>query len=101
MSEFDSKPFAVRLQSDLGAIIQTRAAAEGITTSELIRNVLHGWAYGEPPGANEGYYHARGQGRRIAHHLLAQAMDNLPASDDEMQELHGAMEAREKAARKR
>lgn len=82
-----SKPYAVRFPIELSEVIEARALADGITAGEVIRNVLYAWAYGVAPGADEGYYIARGNGARIAHWLIAQAFSSLPASEEEAQEI--------------
>lgn len=92
--DMKAKPFACRLPVELHAGIEGRAIAEGISPSELVRNVLFNWLYGQEPSANEGYYQARGIASQIAHFALEEAIESLPSSYEEMVELLAEMAAK-------
>ncbi len=89
-----SKPYGIRFPDALAEIIDQRAQADGITPAEVIRNVVHAWAFGQPAGADEGYYLARGNAARISHYLVADAFARLPAGEEEARELLASLPPR-------
>jgi len=93
-----SEPIAFRLPAELAQAIRSRAESEGVTVSEVMRNVVHAWFYGEAPSANEGYYQSRGNAVRIAQMLLARALEAMPSSEEDAQ---AALLEHERARRRR
>ena len=85
---------ACRLGPELDAVLEARAQAEGVSPSEMLRNIVHAWAYSEMPSADQGYYSARAQAGQIAHYLIARAADTLPASAEELDAMLADVAAR-------
>ena len=80
-----SKPIAVRLPNDLAAAVEQGCAAQGITPSELLRDLVAKWAYGGSAlaGPDAGYTQARSMATRLAHAALAQALDSIPEEHEQ------------------
>jgi len=61
----------------------------GITASELLRDLVRRWAYGESElsGPDHGYAQARSMAAQLAHAALKRALGELPPSHGEAAEM--------------
>lgn len=81
----DSTPICARLDAELVQLIDQAAANEGIGRSEIVRNVLMQWAFGNTPSADEGYRQALRIAPMLAIALIRRAEHTLPATLEEAQ----------------
>ena len=72
-------PLCLRLPEDLRAAVHQMAEQNGVSPSELVRDLIFRFVYGEPPGIAEGYMQGRAIGYQVAQQALAsvQMPDNV------------------------
>jgi len=78
-----ASPLCIRLPPDLQAAVDHAAAAQGVTVSEWVRDMLHRLVYGEPPGIDAGYIQGRQLGFRMVSIALRDAWAASPATIEE------------------
>jgi len=86
-------PLCFRLPPDLYAAVTEMAEAEGVTTSEWVRDMLQRIVYGQPPGIDEGYMQGRSLGFRMMHVAFRDAWAQMPT------DVHEAMQRIQAEAR--
>lgn len=74
-------PLCLRLSDDLHAAVYQMAEQQGVSSSELLRDLISRAVYGEPFGIDEGYLRGRALGYTMVQRAL-QYLD-IPASAEE------------------
>lgn len=98
-----TRSIAVRLPADLAAAVDLACEQNGITASELLRDLVSRWAYGEGQlaGPDHGYTQARSMASQLAHAALKQALAALPDSHEGAAEMLQGYHGQLAGARKR
>ena len=70
-------PICFRLPDDLHMAINQMAEAQGVTTSELVRDVLFRLVYNDAPGVDEGFIAGRTLGLSVALRIGARIFSEM------------------------
>lgn len=83
----DQNVICARLDVELSQLVDQACINEGITRTELVRNVLTQWAYGTIPSADEGYRQALRMAPQLTLLLMTRVIEQMPPTLEEAQQL--------------